>query len=136
MGMYEQNKNGYVTLISVLVAGAVALSAVLTLIDLSIITSRAGIMLERSSIAKALASTCAEEALENLRENPDYAGNETLVLSTGTCVIRPILGSGNTDRTVQTSGTAGTNVQKLEVKIAQIRPAIQLTSWREISDFP
>lgn len=97
--------------------------------------SRNALVIEQSNQAKALANACSEKALESLRENVNYAGNETVNLGQGSCQIFAVLGSGNTNRTVEASGTVNSITRKVQVDIAVVSPQIQLTDWQEVVDF-
>lgn len=127
--------NGYVALVSVLIVGIVALSITTSVILLGLGSSRTGFVLEQTEQARGLATACAERALDKLRKDLNYTGNETITLGQGSCQIRPVLGSGNTNRTIETTGTVGTIVKKVKVIIAQVTPQTQLTSWQEVNDF-
>jgi hypothetical protein len=81
------------------------------------------------------ADSCAEEALEKLREGVYYTGGETLTFSEGNCQIQTISGTGNFNRTVQTTGTVGTIIRKVEVIVSTVHPAITITSWKDVPSF-
>lgn len=128
-------KNGFVTLISMIVIGALSVTVGVSLLLLGLGASRTSFALEQSSQAKSLANTCAEKALGSLRADLNYAGNESLSLAGGSCSILPVGGAGNANRTVQTTGTMDTVTRKILVQITQIQPQIQLQSWQEVADF-
>ncbi len=122
---------GYITLISVLVVGAVGIAIASSLILLGNASSRTSFALQQSLQAKGLANACAEEALEQIRESTPYTGTGNLTLGQGTCSYT-VTDTGGTNRTVTTSGTVGTIVRKVSVTITAIDPLIVVSSWQEI----
>lgn len=122
---------GFVTLLGVLIVGAIGTAITLSLLLLGNGASQTSNAFERSQKAKALANACAEHALNELRLSLSYTGNETYTFSGLSCQILPVQGSGNTNRAVQTSATVDDMTQKVQVDIAQIQPTISLTSWQE-----
>lgn len=127
--------HGFVTLMSMLVASAIGIAIAIPLLLSSIDLSRAALVRQTGVQARALADACAEVALAKLHDTKSYGGNETLTLSTGTCTILPVLGSGTKERTVQTIGTTGMAVRKLSIDISDLKPRVTISSWREVGDF-
>ena len=127
---WYNNNAGYVTLISVLVVGAVGVVIALSLILLGSGASRTSFALQQSAQAKGLANACAEEALEQIRESTAFTGSGNLTLGQGTCSYT-VTNTGGTNRTVTTSGTVGTIVRKLTIIITAINPLIIVSSWQE-----
>jgi len=128
-------ENGYVTLISVLVIGAIGVAVGVSLISLGLSASRTSFSLEQSNQTKALANACAEEALQQIRDQPlAFSGTNNLVLGRGNCTYTVTAGSGE-DRTIEASGTVDTIVRKIEISIDQINPTINITSWQEVAEF-
>jgi len=129
------HSRGYVTLLSVLIVTAVA-AAVSTFLLLSGLNAAEGsFFYQQSQSARAVANACAEHALNQLRLDINYIGSETLSLGSGSCQVLLVLGSGNSNRTIQALGTAGDSVRKIKIIVLTVRPQIQLTSWREVADF-
>ena len=125
---------GYITLISVLVVGAIGLAASLSLILLGTDSSRTSFAGEQSSQAKALADACAEEALREISESSSYTGNDSISLGQGTCAY-DVTSQGGGNRTIEASGTVGSVVRKVEVLIDAVSPQINISSWQEVADF-
>lgn len=132
--MHSKSK-GVITMLSVLTIGAISLAVALTVLLTGISWSQSTLAFSQGIKARALAESCAEYALIQLKASTSYPGNKTLILSTGSCTIRPVLGSGNTNRTVETIGNAGPAMKKIRVGLSQINPQILLTSWDEVADF-
>jgi len=122
--------------VGVLIVGVVGLAVSISSALLGAGFLRTSTVLERSSKAKVLAQACAEYGLEKLRESTGYAGNETLTIGSSTCSVLSVLGSGNTNRTVQATSTEGTVTSKVNVVVAQVAPQITITSWHDVADLP
>lgn len=131
--IFKKN-NGYVTLLSVLIMGAVGVSITTSLILLGLGTSRTSFALLQSTQAKALANTCIEEGLQQIRDLTPFIGTGTLQFKDGECTY-VVVNDGGQNRTITASSTVGTIVRKVEVTIDLINPKINIVSWQEVADF-
>lgn len=128
----DRNKKGYITLLSVIIltsmASLIVAGGLLTNIDkLDIVNS-----VEGSKIAKLSAESCAEIAINNLKSNLNYTGNETINFENSTCSIGIINGNGNQNRSFETSGLYLNIEKRYLIQIETINPTTNITSWREI----
>lgn len=121
---------GYITLISVLIVGAVGTAITTSLILLGLGSSRVSFAIEQSNQAKALANACAEEALQQIRDSESYPETGELSLGQGACSYT-VKNQDEQNRAIDTSGTVGTIVRKVEMTIDQIDPAIRVVLWQE-----
>lgn len=126
--------DGYITLLSVLVIGAIAVLIAVSLILLGLSSSRNSFSLEESNQAKALANACAEEALQEIQDLLVYEGSDTISLGQGSCTYT-VTNLGVQNRDIEATGTVGNVVRKVEILIDQIRPEINIVSWQEVDDF-
>lgn len=124
---------GYVTLISILVVGAVGTAIAMSLILLGISSSRTSFSVEQSNQAKGLTNACVEEALEQIRNSTSFTGSGNLTLGHGTCTYT-VTSQGGQNRVITASGTVGSIVRKVTVVINKINPLINPTSWQEVVD--
>jgi hypothetical protein len=124
---------GFITLVSVLVIGAVGVAITASIILLGLGSSRTSFAVEQSSQAKALTNACAEEALQQIRDLTSFTGSGNLILGQGTCSYT-VTSQGGQNRTIIASGTVGTIVRKTTVIIDKINPTIQVVSWQEVGD--
>ncbi|MBI5037936.1 MAG: hypothetical protein HZC01_04525 [Candidatus Kerfeldbacteria bacterium] len=129
------HQRGYVVLISMLIVSVVGLAIASSMMAISISGSQSSLERDQATSARYLADACAEYAISQLLDANTYAGNEVRTLGDGTCTIRPVLGTGNTNRTVETFGTVDTTIRKIRVEIASLTPNVALTSWRDVADF-
>lgn len=131
----KQKKAGFVTLISVIIIGFVALSIAVGVLLIGIGADQATTSLERGALARSYAEACAETALYELKLNNTYAAGAVINFTYGSCTVTAITGTGDTNRVVQVTGSVSPVVKKIQVNIAQINPTMTLTSWQEVADF-
>lgn len=131
----SRNSRGFIVLTATLAVSAIGATIAVSLLLLGVASSRSSFVLEQSNQAKALANACAENALNQLRLDENYAGNETIVLGAGECFIAEPGGSGDSDRTIQATGTVGLVVRRVEVNVSSLFPTATLNSWQEVAGF-
>ena len=122
--------NGYVILLSVLVAGAVGVAIAVSLLLLGLGSSRNSFALEQSNQAKALANACAEEALQQMFVNNNFASTGNLTLGQGACSYT-VTNTGGNNRQIVASGTVGSVVRKLTITTNAFSPKIAVSGWQE-----
>lgn len=125
---------GYITLISILVIGAIGTAVTVSMILSGLSASQTTFAVERGDHASGLVNACAEEALQQIRDNSSFTGFGGLLLGQGTCGYTVTSGGGE-NRTIQASSTVGTIVKKVSISIDAINPQINVTSWQEVADF-
>lgn len=126
-------KNGYIALISVLIIGAVGLSIVVSLVLLSVGSSRTSFALEQSNQAMALADTCAEEALQQIWNLDTYtASNVSISLGQGNCVYT--VSSASVPKTITASGIVGIVVRRVSITVDSLHPYVHASSWQEVTN--
>ena len=127
---------GYIALISVVIVSALMLMVAIGLSLRSVSDLELSSAGESAARARALANACAEEAIVKLKGNLSYLGNETIIVDGGdSCTIVAVLGSGNTNRTIETQAVVNTYVKKIQVIILLLRPTLTISSWAEVPDF-
>lgn len=131
---YLKNKRGgFITLVSVLIIGLISLLVVSSVLLLSTDFARDNASIAESNQAKAVANACAESALDKLRKDSNYAGNEAFALNGGTCQIAALQGSGAV-KTIQVTGLYGYSTRNVKVVTSQLKPQILISAWEEIPD--
>ena len=129
-----QLQSGYIVLISVLVLASAGAAISIAVILLGLGSSRSSFAIEQSKAAAGLANACAEEALQQIREQTGFTGAGNLTLGNGTCAYN-VSDLGGSSRRITASGTAGTIVRKASIDIDAINPQINVVSWQEVADF-
>ncbi len=131
--MIAIKNNGYITLVSVLIIGAIGIAIATSMVLLGIGFSRTGFALEQSIQAKGLANACAEEALQQINDSTPFTGIGNLTFGQGTCDYT-VTSQGGQNRTITSTGTVDDVVRKVEVVINQINPTINVVYWQEVLD--
>ena len=124
-------KNGYVSLISVVIIGAIVLAAVLSLTFISLQQSAGMVDRTRTLSNYYLANACANEALVELQKDSNYTGNENISIDNYSCKIENISGSGNSGRTIIASSQIANQQKKIKIDIDQLRPVTIIKFWGE-----
>jgi len=123
------NKKGFSTLLVVILLGSVALTLALTLSTSSVWSIRGSMDTRSSNKAKGLVNACAEVALEKIREENNYTGMNSVVLSGNTCNYT-ILNTGGTTRNLIVSGTVSGITRNLNITTSSFNPIV-VSSWQE-----
>jgi hypothetical protein len=126
--------NGFVTLLSVLILAAVSTAVSVSLLVLGLASSRTSFSLQQLHEAKSLADTCAETALQKVRDTTSFSGTGGVNLGTGSCSYTVTAQSGE-QRTITASGVVGSLTRKVKITITQINPSITISAWQEVADF-
>ena len=130
---FQLPRSGYIFLVSVLFVSAIAISVLGSYLLLSIASLENGVTYEQSTQALEHAQTCAERGLMSLFLDSGYAGQETIVLPSGTCDILQPGGFGNENRTLCTEGVSGAHTRRFEIVLEHLLPSIQVYSWQEVA---
>ena len=130
----RNNKGGYITLISVLIVGAVAIAITTSMLLLGLGSSRTSFALEHGYQAKALANLCVEEALQQMRDFTPFSGTNNLSAGQGICTYT-VTNTGGQNRLITAQGTVGTIVRKISINVNTINPKINGVSWQGVADF-
>ncbi len=125
--------NGFASILAVIILGAVGVSIVSSVILFGLGFSRNSFSLEQYYQSKSLASACSEEALQQIKDS-NFIGNGNLVLGQGSCDYF-ILDKGGEVREINSYGTVGSVIRKIQIEVDQINPTINIISWRDVSDF-
>jgi len=131
---YNEYSTGYVTLLSVLVLGAVSSAVTITLLVLGIQSSQTSASGLYSLQAHALAEACTEEALQEIRDSTLYSGSGSLENEAGSCQY-DVSVTGAQSRRITASGTVQSVTKKVEVTLDQINPEINVTRWKAVRNF-
>lgn len=130
----KEARKGYVALLSVLIIGAIGVVSMVSVLLSGVSVSRTGFALQQSGSAKAIASSCGEEALQQILETGTTSSSGSLIIGTDTCAYT-ITSQNGENITVNATGQVGTLTSKIQIIIATTTPAILLSSWKEVGDF-
>jgi hypothetical protein len=133
MTQRQSDKKGYITLLLVIITGAIGVATSVSLLLLGIGSSRTSLSIEKSNQAKALVNACAEAALNQIKSSPSFSGSASLTFGQGNCSYT-VTNLGGQNRSISASSTVGEVLRKVKITLNQITPKINLTSWQEVSD--
>lgn len=106
-------KSGFITLITVLLLGAVVVAVTVTLLLLQIQNGTMTFTMKEALYARTYANSCAEEALQQLALNGTYSGMSTVTFPWGTCTYTVTQGVVRQVDAMGTSGTVQSHVRVL-----------------------
>ena len=129
----QSGEQGYIALVSVLVAGGLLLLVGVGSATHGVDSLNAASGEESALRAGLLADACAEDALMKLKSNLGYNGNESIIVEgSETCRILSVSGVGNINRIILTQGVDAGYVRNVSVDVAQVNPLLILRSWRTV----
>ncbi len=128
-----KSQRGYVALMAVLIIGAASLAISLALLTTGADSQRSTLVMQQSGQARGLASSCAEEALQQIHDNTSFTGTNALSFGQGSCSYT-VTNTGGTTRTIDATGTVNSVVRKVKVYVTISASSISITSWQEVSD--
>ena len=126
--------NGYIALTSILIISAIVLLIALSAGLLSISELNMGLEKNQSAEAYYLASACAEQGLQEIRNSDSFTGIGNLSLENGDCSY-DVSQAGGENRTIEVSGIVNNIIRKIKISLDTINPNINITSWQEVPDF-
>lgn len=135
---------GFAYLIGVLVVSVIAIAIVVTLFSLSITSSKMVIVERQFFKAKAGADSCAELAIQRVKDDPAYSGGEEQSLDEGSCtynVTNTLLEDGTRTAVIKASADINNTIRKVMITVVLSNleppgpPQLSLVSWQEQADF-
>lgn len=125
------NKQGYATLMTVVVLSAVGLVIVTTVSLVFFSTSRVVRSVDAQVQSRQLAHGCAELGLMELRNNDGYTGSSSSTINNETCFFE-VNNVGGNNREVIASSTVQGSVYRVEVQVTNLIPLLTISSWEEV----
>jgi hypothetical protein len=142
-----KHQKGFIALITILSASAVALLISSTILLRSITEATYSINEESSAKAWATVNACGEYALIHLASSTitdiegggwDYEGDYTLDVGDYSCYIDSV-GNRNTGTTtpriIKASSAVNSFVRKIMITAETNDPTVVVSSWEEVADF-
>lgn len=124
----ENNRGGYVTLMLVLISGALGVGIAISLILRGIGISRSSLIEEQSAQSIAYAESCAEDAIQQIRNSTPFTGSGSQTFSNGSCSFL-VTSQGGENRTIIASSTIQNVYRTISISITQINPKIVISDW-------
>ncbi len=134
MKFYQNKKEqGFISLISVLIVGAVGLTITISLISQGISSSKISFSLEKYKKAMTLAEICVEEGLLRVRNDKGFLGEESFSFDEGNCSYE-IKENEEDELYVYAVGESGFIKKRLKVTINETEPRVIISSWSRINN--
>lgn len=134
MKFITKNKRGYITLISILVIGAIGISVSVSLLLLGLSSSRTSFTFQKAREAEYLAHACVEEALMQIREDILFEAYVVHQIAGKECSYS-VKNIGGEKRYIASYSIIDKIERKVEVYVDKINPEINIVSWQEVADF-
>lgn len=131
--MTTHTQSGYVTLMSVIVLGAIAVSIVVMVLTIGTDMLRGSKIYQDSSQSHALASSCAERALGVIRDSTSFTGTGSISYSAGSCSY-VVSNTGGSTRQINASSSVSNAVSRVQVQISDVAP-VTVSMWRDVASF-
>lgn len=126
-----KNEPGFIALIAVLILSAVALVLGTGLSLRTVGEANVQTYAEYASRAEQAANYCAERALDSLKADLSYAGNQMLSLNGDDCRILAVGGTGNNDRTITATSTVEGASRVIYIIVLEVDPLLKIGTWEE-----
>ncbi|HEY4498115.1 MAG TPA: hypothetical protein VJA63_00555 [Candidatus Paceibacterota bacterium] len=123
---------GYIALTSAIITSVLIMIIVFAMSGAAILNRSDILDATHKERSLALAEACAEVALLKLAENPNYLGNEPLVIGEEQCQILPLETQGS-DKIIKTEANAGGATSR--IKVAARSQNLDINSWEETASF-
>lgn len=127
MTMNIHANKGFGTLFTVIILASIGISLALWVSTGSVWSIRNSSGTRYSTQARAMADSCAEHALELVRENHSFSGSGQITIGSATCSYA-VVPSGVVPKTIDTSSTVYGVTRKVRVQTSGFNP-ITVTSW-------
>ncbi len=122
-------KKGFSTLIIVIVLGSMAVALSIWASTGGFLSLRDADALKNLISAQALANSCAEIALETIREDDLYTGTDEFALNGGTCEFT-VSDLGDDGRQISVIAAVSGEIREIEIQTESFNP-ISIVSWIE-----
>jgi hypothetical protein len=124
-------RGGYAAILSVLIMGAAALAVSLALLTTGTDAMRSAATVQLAVAARAMARSCAEEALQQIHDNSNYTGSGSFGTAPDYCTYT-VTSTGSSTRSIVTTGFSGDVVKKMQINATIGVSSISITSWQEV----
>jgi hypothetical protein len=124
-------QEGYIALISVMIIGAASLAIATALLITGVDAQQENLARQQMIQARQAASGCAEEALQQIRDNTAFTGSNSLTLGSATCSYT-VTNTGASTRTVIASSTIGSVVRKVQAYVTINVSSLSISAWTDV----
>jgi len=125
-------QHGYIAILAILIIGAASTAISLGILSVGIDNQEIMLTTQQSTIARNVAVSCAEEALQKIHDVTGFTGTVNHTIGADSCSYT-ITSTGNNTRRIDASSTVGSVVRKVQVYVTIGSSSISITSWQEVS---
>ena len=133
-----RREGGYIALLAVLIIGGAATAIATVLLLSGSDSSRFTLVQQQSAQARDTASGCAQEALQQIHDNPSFTGSASISIGNGSCTYN-VTNPGATARNIDALATVGSITRRVEAAVTISGTTVTTTAWQEVdtgSDTP
>jgi hypothetical protein len=127
-------RDGYIALLSMLIAGAVGSVIAVSVLFFGLDSMRSSFDFQASSSAWAFANACAEEGLQQIRALVSFTGTGSITFSGGASCTYTVSNTGGSTRSISALGTVSSTTRRSFISITKIAPRIVISSWQEVAN--
>ena len=133
---HTKHSSGVVALVSTIIISAVILLLIVGAFTISTIEIDKSKAKYNSENAFAWANLCAEEALQEIRENSEYTATDTTYgnINASGCSFS-VSGDWVGGKTIQSTGIFLDHTRRIEIVVSDYNPTIVIDFWREVTSF-
>lgn len=111
------------------------MALVVSLAFLSLSGTEMSLTLQESFKARAMANLCAEQGLQQIRDNNNYTGTQNLNFADqGSCHFT-ISNLGGDHRRIESEGRKANVMRRVQIEVDDLDPIMTLSLWQEVADF-
>lgn len=126
-------RDGYIALLSMLIAGAVGSVIAVSVLFFGLDSMRSSFDFQASSSAWAFANACAEEGLQQIRTSASFTGTGSITFTRGSCSYT-VANTGGSTRSISALATVSSTTRRSFISITKITPRIVISSWQEVAN--
>jgi len=132
----NNRQSGFVALISTIIISAVVLLLIVGAFTISTIEIDKSKAKYNSENAFAWANLCAEEALQEIRENSEYTATDTTYgnINASGCSFS-VSGDWVGGKIIQSTGTFSDHTRRIKIVVIDYNPKLVIDSWEEVTEF-
>jgi len=124
---------GNVMLISILILLAVLLGFIMIGMTLTVGNQQGDTVALNKALARQASTACLEAAMDKIGRDNDYAGDETIEVTTSTsCTVRPVIAA--TTWTIEAEAVVSHEYSRERVVLSSLAP-VTIQSWTEVASF-
>jgi hypothetical protein len=129
----DKKQDGFVSMLTIVLLMVIVITMSITIMTVLIDSNLSYGVVADSVKARANADSCVEIAINKLKESTSYTGaNELVTTDYGSCTIVSVLGTGNTNREINVTGTFNNVTRRVRVTVTTVNPDTVISSWLEV----